>query len=571
MSTLTGSEAIIRALEYEGVEVAFGVPGGAIISAYDSLLDSSIAHILARHEQGAGHMAEGYAQATGRVVVAVVTSGPGATNLVTPLQNALIDSIPIVAITGQVATTSLGNDAFQEADTTGLAMHCTKHSYLVTDPDEIGDVVHEAFYLASSGRPGPVLIDVPKDVLAASTGWREPGPVSLPGYRPAAEGHPRQVRRAIEMLWSAERPVIYVGGGVIKAGAHVELQQLAEAAGAPVVTTLMARGAFPDTHELALGMPGMHGTYAATTAMQRADLLFTLGARFDDRVTGDPDSFAPLADVVHVDIDPAEIGKVRAATVPIVGDIGAVLRQMVAEVKRMPAGDPAPARVEWLKTVCNLQKDHPLVYRQAPGGPLKPQFVIEQLHQITGGDAVVVAGVGQHQMWASQYWKFSKPRSWINSGGLGTMGFAVPAAVGAKVGRPDDLVYAIDGDGCFQMTSQELITAATHSIPIKVAVLNNNSLGMVRQWQTLLYGGRYSGTDLTDHTPDYVMLAEAMGCIGLRAETPDEVAPIIEKSLHIDDRPVVIEFRVDRDEMVFPMVAAGGSNDHIAMGPGDLA
>jgi acetolactate synthase-1/2/3 large subunit len=571
MSTLTGAAAIVRALEHEGVETTFGLPGGAIISAYDTLLDSPIRHILARHEQGAGHMAEGYAQATGRVGVAIVTSGPGATNLVTPLQNALVDSVPMVAISGQVATSSLGNDAFQEADTSGLAMHCTKHSYLVTDPDDIGEVVHEAFYLASSGRPGPVLIDVPKDVLAAPTGWQEPGPVSLPGYRPARAGHPRQVRRAIEMLQNASRPVIYAGGGVIKAGAHAELRRLAEAARAPVVTTLMARGAFPDTHELALGMPGMHGTYAATTAMQKADLLFTLGARFDDRVTGDPDAFAPLAEVVHVDIDPAEIGKVRAATVPIVGDIGAVLRQLVAEIEQRPVIEPTPARLEWLETVGGMQRDHPLAYHQDPNGPIKPQFVIEQLHEATGGDAVVVAGVGQHQMWASLHWRFTKPRSWINSGGLGTMGYAVPAAVGAKVGRPDDLVYAIDGDGCFQMTSQELITAATHGIPVKVAVLNNQSLGMVRQWQTLLYDGRHSATDLTHHTPDYVMLAEAMGCIGLRAETPDEVAPAIEKSLYVDDRPVVVEFQVDRDEMVFPMVPAGRSNDHIALGPEDMA
>jgi len=571
MSTLTGAQAIIKALEHEGVEVAFGVPGGAIISAYDTIIESPIRHILARHEQGAGHMAEGYAQATGRVGVAVSTSGPGATNLITPLQNALIDSTPMVAITGQVATTSLGNDAFQEADTSGLAMHCTKHNYLVTDPDEIVDVVHEAFYLASSGRPGPVLVDLPKDVLAATTTWHEPGPISLPGYRPAGKGHARQVQRAVEMLMTAERPVIYAGGGVIKSGASAELLQLAEGTGVPVVTTLMARGAFPDTHPLALGMPGMHGTYTATTAMQNSDLLFTLGARFDDRVTGDPAAFAPGARVVHVDIDPAELGKIRQPDVPIVGDIGAVLQQMLAMIEKMPHAEPSPARVEWLRAVSGWQETHPLSYDQTPDGPLKPQYVIEQLHQLAGDDAVVVAGVGQHQMWASQYWKFSKPRSWINSGGLGTMGFAVPAAIGAKVARPDDLVYAIDGDGCFQMTSQELITASTHGIPVKIAVINNNSLGIVRQWQTLLYNGRYSATDLTDHTPDYVKLAEAMGCIGLRAETPEEVAPVIEKSLYIDDRPVVVEFRVDRDEMCFPMVAAGGSNDHIAMGPEDLA
>jgi acetolactate synthase-1/2/3 large subunit len=571
MTSITGAQAIVKALEHEGTDVAFGVPGGAILSAYDTLLDSSVRHVLARHEQGAGHMAEGYAHATGRVGVTVATSGPGATNLITPLQDALMDSIPIVAVTGQVASTAMGNDAFQEADTSGLAMHCTKHSYLITDPDDIGDVVHEAFYLASSGRPGPVLIHVPKDVLAASTTWHEPGPVDLPGYRPAGAGHPRQIRRAVEMLAKAERPVIYVGGGVIKANAHADLLRLVEASGAPVVTTLMARGAFPDDHPLALGMSGMHGTFAATTAMQKADLLFTLGARFDDRVTGDPDSFAPHAKIVHVDVDPAEIGKVRHADVPIVGDVGTVLGQIIVELHRTPQAEPPAARKEWLETVQGWQRDRPLAYQQDPGAPLKPQYVIEELYAAAGSDTVVVSGVGQHQMWASQFWRFSKPRSWINSGGLGTMGFAIPAAIGAKVGRPDDLVYAIDGDGCFQMTAQELVTASTHGIPIKVAILNNGGLGLVRQWQNLFYDGRYHATDLTDHTPDYVKLAEAMGCVGLRAETPGEVGPVIEKSLHIDDRPVVVEFRVDPDEMCFPMVVAGGSNDRIAMGPEDLA
>jgi acetolactate synthase-1/2/3 large subunit len=571
MSSQTGAQAVMRALEHEGVEVAFGVPGGAILPAYDSMVDSSLRHVLARHEQGAGHMAEGFAHATGRVGVTIATSGPGATNLITPLQDALMDSIPMVAITGQVASTAMGNDAFQEADTSGLAMHCTKHSYLVTHPDDIADVVHEAFYLASSGRPGPVLIDIPKDVLAARTSRTTPGEFTLPGYRPAGAGHPLQVRRAVDMLMESERPVLYVGGGVIKANAHAELLRLAEAVQAPVVTTLMARGAFPDEHPLALGMSGMHGTYAATTAMQKADLLFTLGARFDDRVTGALESFAPHAKVVHVDVDPAEISKNRYADVPIVGDVGVVLGQIVVEVGRRPHGEPTPARSEWLETVGGWQRTHPLHYQQDPGGPLKPQYVIEELHAATGGDAIVVSGVGQHQMWASQFWRFTRPRSWINSGGLGTMGFAIPAAIGAKVGRPDELVYAIDGDGCFQMTQQELTTASTHGIPIKVAVLNNGGLGMVRQWQNLFYEQRFHATDLTDHTPDYVKLAEAMGCVGLRAETPDEVAPVIEKSLHIDDRPVVVEFRVDPDEMCFPMVVSGGSNDVVAMGPEDLS
>src|SRR5690554_71657 len=500
----TGSHSLLRSLEHEGVEVVFGVPGGAILPAYDPLLDSPIRHVLARHEQGAGHMAEGYAMATGRVGVVFATSGPGATNLITPLQNAKMDSTPLVAITGQVGTSAIGSDAFQEAHTTGLAMHCTKHSYLVTSADEIPDIIHEAFHLASTGRPGPVLVDFPKDVLNAVTEWRTPTLSGLPGYKPTREGHPRQVKAAVEMIEASSRPVLYVGGGVIRAGATPELVAFAEAANVPVVTTLMGRGAFPDSHRLALGMPGMHGVYAATTAMQKADLLIAIGVRFDDRVTGDVASFAPGAKVIHVDVDPAEIGKVRRADIP------------------------------------------------------------------TGGDAVVTSGVGQHQMWASHFWQFEKPLSWINSGGLGTMGFAVPAAVGAKIARPDEVVFAIDGDGCFQMTAQELITATTENIPIKVAVLNNGAYGMVQQWQKLFYDGRISASDLGTTVPDYPKLAEAMGCVGLRVTHPDEVDIAIEKALSIEDRSVVIEVVIDPEEMVFPMVPAGGSNDHIAMGPEDL-
>lgn len=564
------AKAVIKALEFEGVEVVFGHPGGAILPAYDPLLDSNIRHILARHEQGAGHMAEGYAQATGRVGVAIATSGPGATNLITSLTNASMDSVPMVAITGQVPTSAIGNDAFQEAHTWGISMPATKHNYLVTDPADVPDVIHEAFHLAGTGRPGPVLVDLPKDILNTEIQWREPGKVNLPGYKPNTEGHPLQVRTAVDLLLTAKRPVIYAGGGIIAAGASAELLKLAEITGVPVTTTLMARGAFPDTHPLALGMPGMHGLYAAITSLQKADLILALGARFDDRVTGDPKAFAPHAKVIHVDIDPSEISKVRKADVPIVGDAKIVIRQLIDKVERRLESGSKTDISDWLETIRAWKKDFVVGYNQDPAGPVKPQYVVEELYRITGGDATVVAGVGQHQMWASQLWKYEKPRTWINSGGLGTMGYAIPAAIGAKVGRPDDLVYAIDGDGCFQMTMQELVTASTEQIPVKIGVLNNNNLGMVRQWQRLFYNERFSATELGDTTPDYVKLAEAMGCVGLRAEKPSEVGPVIEKSLAINDVPVVVEFKVDPDEMVFPMVPAGGSNDNVALSPEDL-
>jgi acetolactate synthase-1/2/3 large subunit len=568
---ITVAEALIKALEFEGVEVVFGHPGGAILPAYDPLYDSPIRHILARHEQGAGHMAEGYAQATGRVGVAIATSGPGATNLVTSLANAYMDSTPMVAITGQVPTTAIGNDAFQEAHTWGISMPATKHNYLVTDPEDIPDVIHEAFHLARSGRPGPVLVDLPKDILNSEIEWHEPtGKVDLPGYKPNTKGHPLQIRAAVELILEAERPVLYAGGGIIAAGAHAELLELAEKVNVPVTTTLMARGAFPDTHPLSLGMPGMHGTYAAITAMQKADLLIAIGTRFDDRVTGDPDAFAPHAKVIHADIDPSEIGKIRVAEVPIVGDARIVLEQLNRKIDRALEGAAAPDHADWLETIRGWQRDKVVHYEQDPAGPIKPQFVVEELYRITGGKAIVVAGVGQHQMWASQLWKYTEPRTWLNSGGLGTMGYAIPAAIGAKLARPDELVYAIDGDGCFQMTQQELTTASTEGVPIKIAVLNNHNLGMVRQWQRLFYNERFSATQLTDHTPDFVKLAEAMGCVGLRAEHPSEVGPVIEKSLTINDRPVVVEFRVDPDEMVFPMVPAGGSNDVVALSQEDL-
>ncbi len=528
-------------------------------------------HVLARHEQGAGHMASGYAHASGRVGVMMATSGPGATNLITPLQDAHMDSIPVVAITGQVATRAIGNDAFQEAHTWGISMPCTKHNYLVTDPDDIPDVIREAFHLAATGRPGPVLIDLPKDVLAGTMTWHRAGELSLPGYKPSVKGHPKQVKAAVDLILHSARPVLYAGGGIIRADAADELRRFAEMANTPTVTTLMARGAIPDSHPLALGMPGMHGNYTAITAMQRSDLLIAVGARFDDRVTGDTSTFAPEARIVHVDVDPAEIGKVRAVDVPIVGDAKAVLAQLLQTMRKALGDGAAPERAEWFATLAGWQEDHPLRYHQEPEGPIQQQYVIEELHRLTGGDAVVVAGVGQHQMWASQFWGFERPRTWINSGGLGTMGFAVPAAIGAKAAMPDETVFAIDGDGCFQMTMQELITAAIEGIPVKIAVMNNESLGMVKQWQSLFYGGRLSAVEFDPAAPDYVKLAEAMGCAGLRAEHPDEVAPALEKALAINDRPVVVEFRCDPDAMVFPMVPAGGSNDDIVLSTEDLA
>ncbi|MFO7293787.1 MAG: biosynthetic-type acetolactate synthase large subunit [Actinomycetes bacterium] len=561
MSNTTGAHILLQSLAYEGVEVAFGVPGGAILPFYDTLYGGPIRHILARHEQGAGHMAEGYAWATGRVGVCIATSGPGATNLVTPLADALVDSVPMVAITGQVPTTAVGNDAFQEAYTTGITMPATKHNYFVTDPDEIPQIVHEAFHIAATGRPGPVLIDFPKDILNAPTGWTEPNGINLPGYKPTVAGHVPRIREAAELIAAARRPVLYVGGGIIKANAAGPLRTLAERTAVPVTTTLMGRGAFPDDHPLALGMPGMHGTYAAISALQRADLLIAIGVRFDDRVTGDPATFAPEAKVIHVDVDPAEIGKVRHADVPIVGDARRVIEQLIEAW-----GDrEVPNREPWMEMLRRWQREHPLRYTQDPDGPVKPQYVIEELHRLTGGDAILVSGVGQHQMWASQYWKFDSPRRWINSGGLGTMGFGIPAAVGAKAGMPDELVIAVDGDGCFQMTSQELITAAVEGLPIKVVVFNNGVHGMVTQWQRLFYEDRFSASRLGDAV-DYVKLAEAMGCHGFRATTPDEVTPTLEKALSTNDRPVVIEVVVDPEEMVFPMVPAGGSCDEVFIG-----
>jgi acetolactate synthase-1/2/3 large subunit len=564
---MKGADAVLKALEHEGVEVVFGIPGGASMPIYDPLVDRSpIRHVLCRHEQGAGHAAEGYAWATGQVGVCMATSGPGATNLVTPLADAKMDSVPIVAITGQVPTPVVGNDAFQEADITGITMPVTKHNFLVKDAGDIVETVREAFHIARTGRPGPVLIDLPKDILNADVEYHWPERIALPGYRPTTKGNNRQVHEAVKLILAAQRPVLYVGGGVIKANASEELLQLATTGKLPVVTTLMARGAFPDSHELCLGMPGMHGMYTAVTAMQRADLLVALGARFDDRVTGKLSAFAPGAKIVHVDIDPAEIGKNRVADVPIVGDCRDVLTKMVAELTKRQAESGAPDRGPWLDQLDEWRRKYPLRYAQ-DADTLKPQYCVERLRAFADDETIVVSGVGQHQMYASQYWRFEKPRHWINSGGLGTMGFAVPAAMGAKVGQPGKRVVAIDGDGCFQMTCQELATSNTEKIPFITAILNNGYLGMVRQWQELFFEERYSGVYLDPDVPDYVKLAEAYGAVGLRVESPEEVDATIEKAYAVEDRSVVIDFRVDPREGVFPMVPAGASNDDIILGP----
>jgi len=558
---MTGAASLIKSLEHAGVDTVFGIPGGAILPAYDPLMDSEqVRHILVRHEQAAGHAAEGYAQTSGKVGVCMATSGPGATNLVTPIADAYMDSVPIVAITGQVPSAAIGTDAFQEADISGITMPIVKHNYLVTDPAEIPRVIAEAFHLAGTGRPGPVLVDISKDALAAQTTFEWPDEVDLPGYRPTTSPHGKQIKEAAKLIAKSKRPVLYVGGGIVRSGAAPELLELAEMTGIPVVTTLMARGAFPDSHPQNLGMPGMHGTVPAVGALQKADLLIALGTRFDDRVTGKLDSFAPDAKVIHADIDPAEIGKNRHADVPIVGDARGTIIGLIDALRSRK--DDIEIE-DWWQTLNGWKERFPRGYEEHPDA-LEPQFVIERLGQIAGPDAIYVAGVGQHQMWASQFIDYEKPGHWLNSGGLGTMGYSVPAAMGAKVGAPDKVVWAIDGDGCFQMTNQELATCAINNIPIKVALINNSSLGMVRQWQTLFYNQRYSNTDLQSHQfPDFVKLAEAYGCYGLRADSREQVDAVIEKAMSLNDAPVVIDFQVHRDAMVWPMVPAGTSNDLI--------
>ena len=570
---ITGAQALIKALEQEKVDVMFGLPGGCILPAYDPLIKSSIRHILVRHEQGAGHMAEGYAHVTGRPGVAMVTSGPAATNLVTPLCDAYMDSIPMVAITGQVPTSAIGTDAFQECDTVGITRSITKHNELVMTADDLPLAIRQAFHIATTGRPGPVLIDVPKDVLQNMMTWHWPTDdevaESLPGYKPTTKGHPRMIKEAAKLILESKQPILYVGGGILKARAAEALRELAEMLNIPVVTTLMARGAFPDNHPLCLGMPGMHGTATAVTAMQKADLLIALGSRFDDRVTGKVSSFAPDAKIIHVDIDPAEQGKVRKPDVPIVGDCRLVIEEMIVALRDLMSGGTKQADISaWRSRVNGWKENFPLAYEQsAPGAALKPQYCLEKLRDASPDGTILVSGVGQHQMWSSQFWHFNEPYTWVNSGGLGTMGFSVPAAIGAKVGRPDKTVWAIDGDGCFQMTAQELVTASVEQIPIKVGILNNSNLGMVRQWQEMFYDNRYSQVHFSQQVPDYVKWSEAMGCVGIRVESPEEVESAIDKANSINDRPVVVEFRIEPTEQVFPMVAAGRSNDEIMLQP----
>ncbi|MEY3561489.1 MAG: hypothetical protein RL068_641 [Actinomycetota bacterium] len=567
--TLTGAQAIIRSLEMLGIDTVFGLPGGAILPTYDPLMDSKkIRHILVRHEQGAGHAAEGYAAASGKLGVCIATSGPGATNLVTAIADAHMDSVPLLAITGQVNSHAIGTDAFQEADIVGITMPITKHSFLVTNASDIPAVMASAVHIATTGRPGPVLVDVAKDAQNAKFEFVWPPQQDLtPGYKPISDPHGKQIQAAAELILQSKKPILYVGGGVIRAGANKELLRLAKITGAPVTTTLMARGAFPDSSPQHLGMPGMHGTVPAVTGLQKADLLITLGARFDDRVTGDVKTFARGAKVIHVDIDPAEIGKIRHADVPIVGDAKLVIALLSDELERQMNGSKYDIS-EWWNYLNGLKERYPLGYTDLDDGKIAPQYVIERIGQISGPDAIYAAGVGQHQMWSAQFIRYENPNTWLNSGGAGTMGYAVPAAMGAKVALPEKLVWAIDGDGCFQMTNQELATCTINQIPIKVAIINNSSLGMVRQWQTLFYNSRYSNTDLHTGTdsvmvPDFVKLAEAYGCLAIRVEKQEDVDKAIKLAIETNDRPVVIDFIVGKDAMVWPMVPAGVSNDAV--------
>ncbi|MDN8623734.1 MULTISPECIES: acetolactate synthase large subunit [Corynebacterium] len=562
---LTGAELIVRTLEVLGARTVFGLPGGAVLPLYEALYESTtLNHILVRHEQGAGHAATGYAQATGEVGVCIATSGPGATNLVTPLADANIDSVPVVAITGQVGLHLLGTDAFQEADICGVTLPVTKHNFMVTKVEDIPRLIAEAFHLASTGRPGPVLVDVPKDIQNQVAEFQWPVELELPGYRPTTSPHSRKIKQAVDLIAQSRRPVLYVGGGVIKANASAELAEFVETAGIPVVTTLMALGSFPDSHPLHMGMPGMHGSVSAVASLQKADVVIAIGTRFDDRVTGDVESFAPEAKFIHADIDPAEIGKIREVEVPIVGDAREVLQSLTNMYEKKNLKQPECSR--WVDYLHSLQKTYALGWENPDDGKLAPQAVIKAISDEVGPDAIYCAGVGQHQMWAAQFVDYEQPRTWLNSGGLGTMGYAIPAAMGAQAGSPGKEVWAIDGDGCFQMTNQELVTCAVNDLPIKVAVINNGNLGMVRQWQNLFYQSHYSHTGLHpkgEYLPDFVSLAESMGCASFRVTQEEDIVPTIKKAREINDRPVVIDFIVGEDAQVWPMVASGHSNDEI--------
>ncbi|MDR2373760.1 MAG: acetolactate synthase large subunit [Bifidobacteriaceae bacterium] len=563
----TGAEAIVKTLEALGVDVIFGIPGGAILPTYDPLYASKIRHILVRHEQGAGHAATGYAASTGKVGVCLATSGPGATNLITALADANIDSAPVLAITGQVGARAIGTDAFQEADIVGATMPLTKHSFLVKSADEIAPAISAAYHIAHSGRPGPVLVDITKSAQTELTDWRWPVKMELPGYKPVTKPHLKQVRQAAEALRTAKRPVILAGGGVIRAGAkaRLDLRNLVDRSGAPVVITLMGAGALPDNHPANLGMGGMHGSVPAVAALQRADVILAIGSRFDDRLTGDLTTFAPRAKLIHADIDPAEIGKNLPVDIPIVGDAATVLAELCQAAAEWPA---RPDYRRWWEYLKELLRNYPPGYDQPSDGRLAPQHVIERLSALAPADAIFVSGVGQHQMWAQQFLDISGGRALLNSGGLGTMGYAAPAAMGAQVANPERQVWAVDGDGCFQMTGHELVTCALNGIPIKVALINNSSLGMVRQWQTLYYGERYSNTDLhtgddTAMIPDFVKLADAYGCAALRCANAEDVDGVIGQAMAVTDKPVLIDFQVSRDAQVWPMIAGGASNDTI--------
>jgi len=566
MMKITGAEILIESLKKEGVDTIFGIPGGVVLQIFEALYnEKEIRFILTRHEQGAAHAADGYARATGRHGVALVTSGPGATNTVTGIANAHMDSIPLVVITGQVATRMIGNDAFQEADIVGITRPCTKYNFLVKDVNDLAMTIKEAFYIARTGRPGPVLIDIPKDVSGDRTDFAYPEKVSLRSYNPTYYGNKWQIKQAAQAIARAKRPVIYAGGGVILSNASVELKELAEFNRIPVTLTLMGLGGFPGTHPLFLGMLGMHGTYSANMAVHHSDLVIAIGSRFDDRVTGKVTEFAPKAGFIHIDIDPTNIRKNIHVDIPIVGDVRNVLIELNKELKasQEERDQWIRERGPWHEQIKEWEEEHPLTYKKNSKG-IKPQYVIEKIYELTGGDAIVATDVGQHQMWVAQYFKFDKPRTILSSGGLGTMGFGFPAAIGAQVACPDKLVFNVAGDGSFQMNVQELATAVINHLPVKVAIINNGYLGMVRQWQELFFNRHYSGSVL-DGTPDYVKLAEAYGAVGMRAKSPSEVEGVIKEAIRVK-RPVVMDFVVDPEENVFPMVPAGGANSEMVFG-----